>query len=112
MADVRKYWIKQSWIFNLESMQDKLACIGYDIEDGKLQFPLEIIGRQIKDFDELDAFREECGELEWRAKSGKVTGKEFGRIKAIVNWRVNVRYAVCLAHGMSEAEAGRCFAEM
>ena len=30
MAEVRKYFVKGSWIFNLESMDDKLYCIKYD----------------------------------------------------------------------------------
>jgi len=111
MSEVRKYRIKQDWIFNLESMSDKLACIGYDIEEGKLNFPLEITGKTIKDWDDLDALKEECADLEYKAWH-KVTGKEFGRIKEIVEWRVNVRYNVCIASGMSEREAGRCFEDL
>ena len=108
----RKYWIKQSWIFNLESMQDRLMCIEYDIEDGKLQFPLEICGRQINDYDDLQQLREDAERLEWTAKSGKVTGKEFGQIKEMVTWRVNQRYARCIASGMDESRAGMCFEDM
>jgi len=108
----RKYWIKQSWIFNIESMQDRLMCIEYDIEEGKLQFPLEICGRQINDYDDLQQLREDAERLEWTAKSGKVTGKEFGEIKEMVIWRVNQRYARCIASGMDENRAGMCFEDM
>jgi hypothetical protein len=42
----RKYRVKMSWIFNLESMQDRLWCIEYDIEEGKIQLPIEVAGKQ------------------------------------------------------------------
>lgn len=112
MAEVKKYWVKQSWIFNLESMQDKLAVMEMDIDDGELSFPLEIAGTTVHDYGELSDLKDECGELEWAAKSGKVTGRQYGRIKAIVAWRVGARYATCLANGMSEADAGQCFKDM
>lgn len=34
MEQKRKYWIKQTWIFNLESMHDKLWCIEDDLREG------------------------------------------------------------------------------
>ena len=112
MAEVKKYWVKGSWIFNLESMHDKLGCIEMDVFEDKLSFPFEIAGTTINDFDDLQALTEECGELEWAAKSGKVTGKQYGRIKAIVEWRVNQRYVTCLNHGMTESDAGQCFEDL
>lgn len=108
----RKYWIKEGWIFNLEAMHDKLACIGFDIEEGKLQFPLEIANRKIKNWDDLDKLIEEALNLESIAKSRKVTGKEFGRIKEMVNWRVEQRYMTCLASGMEESDAAGCFEDL
>ena len=112
MSEVRKYWVKGSWIFNLESMHDKLAVIEIDLQEGELQFPLEIAGRTINDWDALFELREEVYNLEWTAKSGKVTGREYGRIKEIVNWRTMVRYSVCMASGMNERDAGQCFADL
>lgn len=109
---VKKYPVKESWIFNLESMHDKLYVIEYDLEDKKLQFPLTIAGKEIKDFDDLYELRNEAEELEWIAKSGPVTGSQYGRIKEIVGWRVNQRYNTCLAAGMDERDAGRCFEDM
>ena len=106
--EVRKYRIKQEWIFNLESMHDKLWCIEYDVDEGKLDFPFEVAGTTIKDYEDLSNLREECGELAYRAWD-KVTGKEYGRIKQIVEWRVMQRYVRCLKSGMSEKEAGKCF---
>lgn len=112
MAEIRKYRIKMDWIFNLESMHDKLRVMEYDIEDGILNFPFEVAGNTIKDYDDLENLIEECDELEWIAKSRKVTSREYGRIKQIVEWRVGVRYVRCLAAGMSENEAGKCFADL
>ena len=90
MAEVRKYFVKGSWIFNLESMDDKLHCIKYDLDD----------------------LIDECETLQWAAKSRKVTGKEYGRIKEIVSWRVEQRYFRCIANGMKEKDAGACFSDL
>lgn len=110
--DIRKYFVKGSWIFNLEAMHDKLFCILYDIQDHKITFPITIAGTVCKDEDDIEQLIEEASKLEWIAKSRKVTSKEYGRIKAMVEWRVNVRYNVCMAAGMSEQDAGRCFEDM
>lgn len=112
MSGEQKYRIKMSWIFNLESMQDRLWCIEYDVEEGKLELPIEIANHQINTLDELAELRDECSDLEWIAKSRKVTSKEYGRIKEIVEWRVNARYVTCMANGMSERDAGACFEDL
>ena len=110
--DDRKYWVKESWIFNLESMHDKLWCIVYDIRDNKIKLPITVADKVIKSEDDIWELLNEAEDLEWKAKSGTVTGKQYGRIKAIVEWRVGVRYTTCLEAGMSEAKAGRCFEDM
>jgi len=112
MADVRKYWVKREWIFNLESMNDKLWCIIYDMREGIITSPVEIAGRICRDEDDVQEIIDEADKLEWIAKSGKVTGKEYGRIKQIAEWRALQRYCTCLANGMSERDAGMCFADM
>lgn len=112
MAEVRKYFVKTSWIFNLESMNDKIWCIIYDTQDGVLKFPFEVAGTEINEEDDLFRLKDEVNELERIAKSRKVTGKEYGRIKEIVNWRVNQRYMTCIAKGMSDYQAGACFEDL
>ena len=107
-----KYFVKESWIFNLESMHDHLWCIIYDAEDGNVQFPVEVAGNTIRDEDGIHALLDECAELKWAAKSRRVTGKEYGRIKEIVNYRVMARYARCIASGMDERFAGACFEDL
>ena len=112
MAQERKYFIKMNWIFNLESMHDFIWCVIYDVEDGKLTFPFEVAGKVMNDEDDLHKLMDECSDLEWAAKSRKVTGKEFGRIKEIVHFRVGQRYLRCVNSGMNEQMAGACFEDL
>ncbi len=107
----RKYMIKESWLFNLESMHDKIWCLVYDVRENKILLPFEVAGKTINDEDDLLSLMDEAEELQFKAH-GKVTGKEYARIKEIVGWRVNARYAACMAAGMDEEDAGRCFEDM
>ena len=108
----RKYFVKHSWIFNLEAMHDKLWCIIYDIREGEIELPIRICGDEITDINQIHSMLDEASELEYRAKAGRVTSKEYGRIKKMVNWRVEQRYARCMASGMDERDAGRCFEDL
>lgn len=112
MRQERKYFVKSGWIFNLESMNDHVWCIIYDAQENKVQFPIEVAGKMMKDEEDLYALKDECNDLEWIAKSRKVTGREYGRIKEIVEYRVMARYTRCLNSGMSEARAGACFGDL
>ena len=107
----KKYPVKESWIFNLESMHDKCFCLMYDIRDGKIETPFTVAGKTINDEGDLYDLIDEAGALCSKAWRG-VTGKEYGRIKEIVSWRVQARYNACMANGMNEADAGRCFEDM
>lgn len=108
----RKYFVKEGMIFNLESMHDKIAVIEIDIHEGKLSFPLEIANKEINDWGDLYDLKDEAEELEWKAKRGKVTGKEYGRIQQITAWRVMQRYVACIANGMEESKAAACFQDL
>ena len=110
--DEKKYYVKESWVFNLESMHDKVWCIIYDLRDGKIKMPFEVAGKTINDEDDLLELLDEAERLETIAKRRKVTGKEYGRIRKLVEWRVQVRYNVCMASGMSEKDAGQCFEDL
>lgn len=106
------YRIKEGWIFNLEAMFDKLKCIGYDIDEGKIETPVEILGVTINDSDDLEALIEEASELESKAKGRGLNSKQYGRAREMVEWRVQQRYARCLASGMNERTAGGCFEDL
>ena len=109
----KRYRIKESWIFNLESMHDKIFCLSYDIEEGKIILPFEVAGKTINDVSDLFDLLDEADALRDKAWSDRgVTGKEYGRISEIVAWRVNARYNACMASGMDEKEAGKCFEDM
>lgn len=112
MNNEKKYWVKGGWIFNLESIHDKAYCILYDIQEHKIQLPIEIAGKIINSEGDIFDLIDEAGNLEWKAKAGKVTGKEYGRIKALVEWRIYQRYARCMASGMDERTAAGCFEDL
>ena len=107
MSNERKYFVKMNYRTNLDSMYTHIWCLIYDIRDG-LYDSVELMGETM-DEERLDEFREEVGELLAIATSRKVTGKEYGRIKAISDERNMIRYARCLEAGMSERDAGYAF---
>ena len=49
----RKYFVKGSWIFNLEAMHDKLWNIENDLFNKEINFPITICGKTINDFDDM-----------------------------------------------------------
>lgn len=109
---IRKYFIKENWIFNLESMSDYLSNLDYDYVNGIISdndYKDGILGYDLEHISDL---KEECEKLEWIAKTRKVTSKEYGRIKEIVEFRVGVRYVRCLNSGMNEKDAGECFSDL
>ena len=108
----RKYRVKESWIFNLEAMSDRLWCIGNDIDTGKIPGPVKILGYDISCSEDLCNLKDEVSRLECAAKSRKLTSKEYGRIKEIVSWRVEQRYMACLINGMDKEQASLCFEDM
>ena len=112
MANERKYFVKEAWKFNLDSTYTSLKCIEDDIDEGKVEFPFEVTGKVVNDYDELYAIQEEVEDLAWAAKTRKVTGKEYGRIKEIVEWRVLRRYVTCINNGLDESKAGVCFEDL
>ncbi|MCR4991981.1 MAG: hypothetical protein K6A45_02945 [Lachnospiraceae bacterium] len=110
---VKRYHIKEGWIFNLEAMHDKLWCIGNDLDEGVLKGPIEILGvKDINDSSDIQVLIDEAYELESAAKGRGLTGEQYKRAKEMVEWRVMQRYATCLNSGMDERTAGGCFEDM
>lgn len=102
----RKYFVKAAYRTNLETMLTKLHCYKYDMQDGEIE-NVEIMG-EIYDLDSIYDLIEECQQLLLKS-SGKVTGKEYGRIKAISDARDLMRYITCVANGMDESKASYAF---
>lgn len=103
----RKYFVKSAYRTNLETMLTKLHCYNYDMQDGEIE-NVEIMGKTY-DLDSIYDLIEECQQLLLKANSGKVTGKEYGRIKAISDERDLMRYNTCIANGMDESKASYAF---
>lgn len=102
----RKYYVKENYRFNLDSMHDHVWCCIYDIQDGLCK-TVNLMGEEMNE-DRLYEFLEELEEL-MSVAHGKVTGKEYGRIKAISDERNMIRYATCISKGMSERDASYAF---
>ena len=103
----RKYYVKHNYRFNLDSMRTSMLCIRDDMRDGVIDGPVEVMGKQMTEA-AVDAFIAEIEDLIYKAY-GPVTGKEYGRIKAISDARNAMRYAKCIAAGMSENDAALAF---
>lgn len=102
----KKYFVKAAYRTNLETMLTKLHCYKYDMQDGEIE-NVEIMG-ETYDLDSIYDLIEECQQLLLKA-SDKVTGKEYGRIKAISDARDLMRYSTCVAKGMDESKAANAF---
>ncbi len=107
MIEERKYWVKATYRTNLDTFITKCHCIRYDMEDGEYD-EIELIGKRYN-IDTIANLIEECQELLSSACFGKVTGREYGRIKEISEFRDYQRYATCIASGMSEEKASYAF---
>ena len=107
----KRYPVKESYIFNLESIHDKVWCLIYDLGDGEIKAPFTVAGKTVNDESDLFDILDEAETLRSKA-SRPVTGKDYGRIKELVGWRVEQRYLACMNAGMDEREAGKCFEDM
>ena len=106
MTQVKKYYVKQNYLFNLDSMRVHVMNLVDDIRDGKFE-TVELMGETMDEY-RLEEFKEEIEGLMWKAWY-PVCGKDYGRIKSISDERNRIRYATCIANGMSESDAGSCF---
>lgn len=110
MNNERKYYCNESMKFNLDSMRTHLQVIRYEFIEGTRKEPVEICGKVVNDLT-IDDLIEEVEKLLDKAIYGKVTGKEYGRIKAISQERQMIRYMTCLNAGMPEWKAAGAFTD-
>lgn len=106
MTQVKKYYVKHNYRFNLDSMLTHVINLIDDIRDGEFE-TVELMG-EIMDCDRLEEFKEEVEDLLCKAYY-PVCSKDYGRIKAISDERNMIRYVTCKAKGMDESDASSCF---
>lgn len=108
MTTVKKYPVKMNYRFNLDSMRTHALVILDEMRDGEIE-TVHLMGQ---DMDEtaVERFIEEIEELMSKMYY-PVSGKDYGRIKAISDERNMIRYATCISKGMSENDAASAFFE-
>lgn len=102
----RKYYVKPGWRTNLDTMLTKVELYDYDMRDGEYD-SIEIMGK-VYDVVTIEQLENELRHL-ISVSFGKVTGKEYARIKFISEYRDQLRYATCISKGMSESKAAYAF---
>ena len=108
MKRVKKYRVKLNYVFNMDSMRTHVMNLIDDIRDGKIE-TVELMGETMDEYS-LEQFKEELEDLIFKANY-PVSGKAYGRIKAISDARNMIRYITCKANGMDEIDADSCFFE-
>ena len=86
---VKHYPVSENMKFNLEACHDKLSLMIWD-EERKGNFD---------EADKLYARRDEADELSWKASSGWLSGKDYGKAKELVAWRIEQRIEANVAAG-------------
>lgn len=88
---VKYYPVSESMMFNLESCHDKYSVMIYEAQDKGDTARIE----------ELEKLRDESDELCGKASCGRyLSGKDYGRAKEFVAWRICMRDQACAAAGV------------
>lgn len=106
MTQVKKYFVKHNYRFNLDSMLTHVMNMIDDMRDGEYD-EVELMDEKM-DEDRLIEFKDEVEDLLMKSYY-PVCGKDYGRIKAISDARNMIRYATCMANGMKEKDAALAF---
>lgn len=106
VAQVKKYFVKHNYRFNLDSMLTHVMNMIDDMRDGEYD-EVELMGEKM-DEDRLIEFKDEVEDLLMKSYY-PVCGKDYGRIKAISDERNMIRYTTCMLKGMSERDAALAF---
>ena len=78
---VKFYPVSENIKFNLEACHDKMSLMMYDAEREGDWDSYEKIQKQ----------RDLADELSWKASSGWLSGKDYGKAKELVAWRIEKR---------------------
>lgn len=88
---VKYYPVSESMMFNLESCHDKYSVMIYEAQDKG----------DIARVEELEKLRDESDELCGKASYGRyLSGKDYGRAKEFVAWRICMRDLACATAGV------------
>ncbi len=104
--DIRKYYVNAGMRTNLETMLTKIELLEYDMIDNTIH-SVELMDK-VYDLDNIGELKDELRSLITLAYD-KVTGKEYGRIKQISDYRDCMRYATCIDNGLSEEDSSYAF---
>ena len=86
---VKHYPVSENMKFNLEACHDKLSLMMYEAEE-KGDWDA---------YEKLSKARDESDELSWKAGYGWLSGKEYGKAKEYVAWRIEKRIEANIAGG-------------
>lgn len=86
---VKHYPVSENMMFNLEACHDKMSLMIYEAERNG----------NFEEAEKITARRDEADELSWKASSGWLSGKDYGRAKKLVAWRIEMRIAANVAAG-------------
>lgn len=78
---VKHYPVSEQMKFNLEACHDKLTLMMYDAEEKG----------DTKAYEELSKARDESDELSFKASYGWLSGKDYGKAKEYMVWRIEKR---------------------
>ena len=104
------YPLSERIVFGLESMHEHARCMleGYWQDRGEDPLTPEQEEHWQKLADECNDIL--YGKVVYRgSRWGYLPGKDYARAKEITEERELLRYQVCIANGMSEADAEACF---
>lgn len=107
MCEERKYLVKAGMRTNLDSMYTSLSLKEYEMLDGEYD-TVEILGEDL-DINGVVDLKEEVLDLLNKANFGRVTGREYGRIKEISEERDRWRYETNVLAGCPEEYLGYSF---
>lgn len=110
MADIKKYFVKDSMRFNLDGMRDHVRLIWFAFNNGESNEQVECCGKALRSAEDAQNLIDEIDALLWEGRRGsRVDGKTYGRIKQISDERNWWRFNVNVASGMDEDRATYAF---
>lgn len=102
---MKRYWLKEAYMTNLDSMETTAWLQVHDMESGEIKKD-PYYGEGLEYWENL--LNEIRGLME-RTWDGKAVWKDYKRIRELSDERNIIRYSKCMANGMDEDKAGYAF---